>query len=473
MIELRVVQRSGVAVSEALRQRNRSVRARPRAQQPTRVEFGLPVVGNLLALTSDRLWVLEQVARIPSGICETRLLERSAVFVSTPELAHEVLVSQAESFVKGLTYDLLRPMVGCGLLTSEDELHRRQRHLMAPTFAARRIASYADAMSAITERTAEAWADDAEVDVVEQMMRLTLAVVSKTLLDTDTRGDSERVADAVSALVRDVNLRLTLPVPPLRWPTPGNLRARAALRALDEIIYRIIAERRRDGRDHGDLLSTLLQAQEEGGGGGMDDRQLRDEIMTIFLAGHETTATGLAWSFYLLGKHPKIYARLREQAQSVLGGRAPTYADLPKLGYALQVFKEALRMYPPAYAMGRNAREDLVLGGVRVRAGTDVVVNIIGMHHDPRYFPEPQRFDPDRFEPSAEKSLPRGAYLPFGGGSRVCIGNHFALMEGQLVLAALAQRVELAFTRPLELEPQPMVTLRPRGPLPMRVHKLA
>jgi len=464
--------RAGAVVTQALRKGNRAVRVRPGTTNATRVSVGVPVLGTLLAVAVDRLWLLEQMASQASGICEAVMIRGPVMFVSTPELAHEVLVTQADAFVKGTSYGFLKPMVGRGLLTSEREQHKKQRRLMAPSFAARRVAGYADTMAALTERAQRSWTDGARIDVAEEMMKLTLAIVSKTLLDSDTSADTERVADAVSVLVRDVNQRMTVPMPPLHWPTPGNRRALAALRTLDEIIYGIITERRKDGTDHGDLLSMLLQAREEDGGGGMDDRQLRDEAMTIFLAGHETTATGLAWSFYLLARHPEIYAKMREQSRSVLGGRSPTFADLPKLGYAMQVFKEALRLYPPAYAVGRKTTREVMLGDVRVPANTEVIVNTVGMQHDGRFFPNPTRFDPDRFEPSAEKLIPRGAYMPFGGGTRVCIGNHFALMEGQLILADLAQRVELGLATTQVIEPEPMVTLRPRGAIPMIVRRL-
>jgi cytochrome P450 len=465
-------ERAGAAVRQALRIGNRAVRKGPGKTRAERVSVGVPYVGNLLAFAGDRLWLLQQMASVPGGICEAVLLREPAVFVSSPELAHEVLVTQAGSFLKGTSYEFLKPMIGKGLLTNEREHHRKQRQLMAPSFAARRVSSYADTMAALTEDVQSRWADGARIDVSEEMMRLTLAIVSKTLLDADTTADTERVADAVSVLVSDVNQRMTVPMPPLHWPTPGNNRARAALKTLDEIIYGIIAERRRDGTDHGDLLSMLLAAREEGGGGGMDDKQLRDEAMTIFLAGHETTATGLAWSFYLLGRHPQLYKKLREQARSVLGGRSPTFTDLPKLGYAMQVFKEAMRLYPPAYAMGRRSTEEVTIGDVRIPPMTEVVVNTYGMHHDAKLFPDPERFDPDRFEPGAEKQIPKGAYLPFGGGARVCIGNHFALMEGQLILADLAQRVELSPVSLAPIEADPMVTLRPLGPVPMTVRRL-
>jgi cytochrome P450 len=465
-------ERAGAAARQALRIGNRAVRTSPGSTRAERISVGVPVLGNLLAFAGDRLWLLEQLARVPSGISEAVLIREPAVFISSPELAHEVLVTQASAFLKGTSYDFLVPMIGRGLLTSERDQHKKQRQLMAPSFAARRVASYADTMASLTEDAQSRWADGARIDVAEEMMRLTLAIVSKTLLDADTSADTERVADAVSLLVSDVNQRMTVPMPPLHWRTPGNNRARAALQTLDEIIYRIIAERRRDGTDHGDLLSMLLQARDEGGGGGMDDKQLRDEAMTIFLAGHETTATGLAWSFYLLGRHPDAYAKLREQARSVLGGRAPTFADLPKLGYAMQVFKEAMRLYPPAYAIGRKTTREVMLGEVRIPKHTEVVVNTFGMHRDPKLFPNPDRFEPDRFEPGLEKQLPRNAYLPFGGGTRVCIGNHFALMEGQLILADLAQRVELLPATQQPIEADPMVTLRPRGEISMIVRRL-
>jgi cytochrome P450 len=448
--------------------------ARPRVRHhPPRLVVGTPIVGNVFALMRDRLWTLERAGEAPGGLCEMPLPARSVLIASSPELIHELLVSGAESFVKGTTFRFLRPLLGDGLLLSERDFHRRQRRLMAPAFAHRRIAAYADTMTALTEKLQSGWADGARIDLAEEMMRVTLAIVTKTLLDADVSDDASAVGAAVALLIRDINARSSTPLAFLRAAEPTDPKVRSAKAALDAIILRIIHERRKTHDDRGDLLSMLLEAQEEGTGEGMSDRQVRDEAMTIFLAGHETTANALSWAFYLLARHPQAYERLRTEAASVLGGRSATAADLPRLGYALQVFKETLRLYPPAYLTSRMAAVDTELGGQTVPAGYDVLANIYGMQRRAEYFPEPERFLPERFEAAREKTIPKGAYLPFGAGARVCIGNSFALMEGQLLLATLAQRVTFALDTAEPIEPEPLVTLRPKGGVPVRVSRLA
>jgi cytochrome P450 len=427
----------------------------------------------VFALARDRLAVMQQAGAIRGGICELPLARGCVVIVSAPDLVHEVLVTQAESFAKGTTYRFLRPVLGNGLLTSEGDFHKRQRKLMAPALTHKRIAAYADTMVAYAERAQAKWADGGRIDVSAEMMRLTLDIVSKTLLDTDVGEAADEVGSAVSLLVREVNARMSTPFSFLLASASRNAPARAAMATLDSIIMRIIRERRESKVDTGDLLSMLLAAQEEGTGEGMTDAQVRDEVMTIFLAGHETTANALAWALYLLARHPDSYRRLREEAATVLAGRAASADDLPRLGFALQVLKEALRLYPPAYLTSRLAVRDVVIGGHRIRAGTDVIANICSMHRRPEYFPDPDRFDPDRFDAAAEKNLARGAYLPFGAGARICIGNNFALMEGQLILTTLAQRVDLSLAIAGEIEPEPLVTLRPVGGVPMRVTRLS
>ncbi len=327
-------------------------------------------------------------------------------------------------------------------------------------------------MSSHAERAQSEWIDGSNLDVAAAMMRLTLAIVAKALLNAEVDGDIEQVDAAVSLLVREINRKAALPLSiPFSWPTPSNRRAREAVLTLEGIIYRIIRDRRQAGVDTGDLLSMLLLEQQQSADEAMTDVQLRDEVMTIFLAGHETTANALSWAFYLLARHPDIYARLREEATSVLGGRSPRWEDLPRLGYALQIFKEALRLYPPAYVVSRRAIRDLELGGYDVARATDVIVNIYGMHRRAEYFPDPEHCDPARFEPDAEKNLPKHAYLPFGAGARVCIGNQFALMEGQIVLAALAQRVAFSLPDARVIPPDPLVTLRPQGRMRMIVRR--
>jgi cytochrome P450 len=264
-------------------------------------------------------------------------------------------------------------------------------------------------------------------------------------------------------------MRSVVPIPPT-WPTPGNRRGFAAIARLDRTVYRMIEERRGDGADRGDFLSMLLLAQEEGGGGGMTDRQVRDEAMNIFLAGHETTANALTWAFYLLAQHPAARERLEREVDAALGGRTPALTDVGALPFSLAVFKEAMRLYPPAYVVARRALRDVTLRGHAIAKNDLCIVNIVGMHRRADLFPEPSRFDPDRFLPENEKRLAKDAYLPFGGGQRVCIGNHFALLEGQLALAALAQRVRFDLLPGANrVETEPLITLRPKGGVPMRV----
>jgi cytochrome P450 len=367
----------------------------------------------------------------------------------------------------------LKPLLGNGLLTSEHEAWRRQRKLAAPAFQHRRIAAYAQAMAEQAERAQQGWADGAQIDVASEMMRLTLGIVGKTLFDADVGGEADQVRAALTTALHyvDAQTSTALPTPP-NWPTPRNLRNRRAIARLDAIIYRLIAERRATGLDTGDLLSMLLQARDEDDGRGMSDRQVRDEAMTIFLAGHETTAVGLAWAWYLLAQNPHIYGRLREEATRVLAGRAPTYADLEQLPYALQVFKEAMRLYPPAYVIGRYSIRDVDLGDQVLPAKTWVIISPYTLHRRNEYFPDPERFDPERFTADNERRLPRYAYLPFGGGPRICIGNHFALMEGQIILAALAQRLTFDLLPGQQIRPRPLITLRPRDRIMMGVRRL-
>jgi cytochrome P450 len=258
---------------------------------------------------------------------------------------------------------------------------------------------------------------------------------------------------------------------PASWPTPRKRGFQRARARLDATIYALIEERRRSGDDRGDLLSMLLSAQDEDDGSFMTDLQVRDEVMSFFLAGHETTANALAWTWYLLAQHPDVYARLRDELQRVLAGRTPTFADLPDLPYTLQVLKESMRLYPPVWVLGRQATRAVALGDYDLPAGMVVTISPYTLHRRPDLFAHPDTFDPERFEPDAEKLLPRNAYIPFADGPRVCIGNHFAQMEGQLILATLAQRVTLALAPGQHIEPEPLIALRPKGGIRMLVQR--
>jgi len=411
-----------------------------------------------------------ELARSHPEIVEVSMgLVRRLVVVSAPALANEVLVARNSSFVKspGLSV-FLRPVLGDGLLTSEREVHEKQRKLLAPAFAHKRIAGYAETMAARAERFADGWKEGARVDIAEEMMKLTFEIVGKTLFDTEVGSDADVVGEAVEIAMHQAVTQLgaTIPIPPF-VPTLGNLRYRRAVGRLDEIVYRMIRDRRREGGDRGDVLSMLIAARDEEGGP-MTDRQIRDESMTLFLAGHETTANGLAWTFYLLDRNPDVRARLEAEVDAL--GHTPTYDDLKQLPFTLAVFKEAMRLYPPVYFIARRSVEDVVVGGHRILKRSIVIVNVIGLHRRPDVWPEPALFDPTRFLGEREKQIPRGAYLPFSVGSRVCIGNHFALMEAHLILAAITRRLRFSLERTEPAGLEQLVTLRPKDGLPARVH---
>lgn len=429
---------------------------------------GHPVLGHLQAFRKDRAGIQLEVAREQPEIARLRVGFIGIVMIGAPALAHEVLATKNASFVKapGLAV-FLRPLLGNGLLTSEHEVHTRQRRLIAPAFAHKRVASYAETMAERSERFAASLRDGAVLDVSEGILRLTLEIVGKTLFDAEVGSDADEVGEAVTVAMECAMSQVSslVPIPPF-VPTPTNRRSQKAVDALDAILYRIIRQRRAHGGDRGDLLSMLLATQDEQGGT-MTDKQIRDEAMTLFLAGHETTANALSWALYLLARSPEARARVEAEVDRL--GRVPSYGDLEQLPYTLAVLKETMRLYPPAYLLARRAVEDVVIGRHRIKKNAIVLVNVLGIHRRPDLFPEPERFEPERFLDDAEKQLPRCGYMPFGAGPRICIGNHFALMEGHVVLASLLKRLRFDLVSNATVDVEPLVTLRPRGGVKMRV----
>ena len=435
---------------------------------------------NLLAYRNDRLAMLQRLGRECGDIGVYRFGPWAGVMVNAADYVRAVLVEHADAFQKLPSMAFLRPLLGNGLLLSEGDFWRRQRKLIAPAFQHRRVATYADMIASYAEQAQQGWADGATIDMAHEMMRLTLRVVGKALFNAEVLSEADEVGAALTIALQYVDQQTSTLFPtPLHWPTPANRRNRAAIARLDATIHRIIRERRAALRHpsaegqperNSDLLAMLLLAQDEDGST-MTDAQVRDEAMTLFLAGHETTANALAWAWYLLAQHPHLYARLRAELEQVLAGRTPTFADLPNLPYTLQVLKEAMRLYPPAYLFGRYAVRAVDLEGYRLPAGTWVIISPYALQRRSDYFPDPERFDPDRFAPEAEQRIPRYAYIPFGGGPRICIGNHFALMEGQLILATLGQRVTFELAERRRVEPEPLITLRPRGGIRMRARR--
>jgi len=398
--------------------------------------------------------------------------------VSHPDQIKHILQDNNQNYLKGFSYQILKPVLGQGLLTNEGESWLTQRRLAQPAFHRQRIARMSGLMVDSSERMLRRWAQrprpDQPVDILGEMTRLTLEIVSRTLLGSDVGEATDRVALAVRELQAHVNYRAThLFSLGERWPTPRNRRFQRWLSILDSIVYEIIERHRSGEGDSDDLLSMLLQARDEGSGEGMSDRQLRDEVMTIFLAGHETTANALTWTWYLLSQHPEQEALLHAELDRVLGDRAPQYLDLAALPYGRMVLEESMRLYPPAWAVGRFAIGDDDLGAYHLPAKSQVIMSPYVTHRHPDFWDEPERFDPGRFTPQRSAGRPRFAYFPFGGGPRMCIGADFAMIEAQLVLAATAQRYRLRLNEGHRVEPEALVTLRPKHGMMVRLEPRA
>ncbi|HVH71884.1 MAG TPA: cytochrome P450 [Candidatus Dormibacteraeota bacterium] len=412
------------------------------------------------ALNQSPLEMFSELARY-GDIVGIRVVNFRNIFINHPDLIEEVLVGHPRRYVKGRVLRANRHVFGEGLLTSEGALWLRQRRLAQPAFHRARIASYAKTMVEYTERMLEGWSAGDEYDAHQEMTRLTLQIVAKTLFDADVAGDAQDVGKSLELLLElGANFRRTLFVP--HWvPTPANLRIKREIAFIESILYRIIAERRASGRDTGDLLSMLLHAQDEDGSR-MTDKQLRDETITLFLAGHETTASSLSWTWWLLAQNPRAEAKLHAELDQVLLGRAPSLDDLPRLPYTANVITESMRLYPPAWGLARVAVEDHELRGFLVRKGMGVAMAQWVVHRDTRWYSAPEEFRPERWEDDFIKRIPRFAYFPFGGGPRQCIGNSFAVMEATLILATVAQRYRLRLVSNHPVVPLASITLRPR-----------
>jgi cytochrome P450 len=422
------------------------------------------ILGVMPEFNRDSLAYIEQ-AREYGDVVRMRFFYLTVHFLYNPDHIEYVLSTNAKNFIKSrsLRTPFFRRLVGNGLLTSEGEEWKRQRRLAQPAFHRQRISGYGDVMVEYADRMISGWNLDEVRDIHRDMMKLTLEIVVKTLFNADISGDADKVGRVLSKMVKPFASQATLKwILDNRLPTPTNRRFNADAREIDDIVYRLIAERRSSGADQGDLLSMLLAAQDEDGSQ-MTDRQLRDEVMTLFLAGHETTALTLSWAWYLLAQNPEVERNFHAELDEVLDGRLPTVADLPRLKYTEKIAKESMRLYPPAYGVGREAIRECELGGYRIPAKAQLFMFQWVTQRDPRFFPEPNRFSPERWTDEFTNSLPKYAYFPFGGGPRACIGNYFAMMEVVLLLAAIGRkfRLKLANDRPIEI--LPAMSLRPRN----------
>lgn len=434
---------------------------------------GAPIVGTLFELRRNPVAFLTRIAREYGDIVYFKLGTQPVFLVNDPELIKDILVTNSKNFIKSRGLQMAKAILGEGLLTSEGEFHRRQRRLAQPAFHRQRIAGYADEMVKYGAKLRARWQAGETLNIAEEMMQVTLAIVAKTLFDADVEAEAKDIGESLTTVMKTFD-RVTLPFPQLinKLPLPSNFRFAKAQQRLDDTIYRFINERRKSGEDRGDLLSMLLLAQdEEGDGTGMTDRQVRDESMTLFLAGHETTANALTWTWYLLSQNPEAEAKFHQELDAVLAGRLPNFEDVLKLKYTTMVFSESMRLYPPAWTLGRQVLNDYPLGQFVAPKGSIILMSQYVMHHTERYYPEPYKFDPERWTEAAQASRPKFAYFPFGGGSRLCIGEQFAWAEGILLLATLGQQWQMRMVPGHKVEPRPIVTLRPRYGMKMTLEK--
>ena len=389
-------------------------------------------------------------------------------FLNHPDLIEAVLVRNYQNFLKDHVIRKSRWFFGDGLLTNEGDSWLRQRRLSQPAFHRERIASYAKIMTDYARQAVSTWREGEIRDLHQEMMQLTLQIVVRALFNVEAE-QTGTISSAMNVLMRNsTGVRLLLPPVARYLPTPAMIAFRRAVRQLDTTVYDIITRRRAGENDSGDLLSMLMQARDQDGSR-MTDRQLRDEVMTFLLAGHETTALALSWTWHLLGQNPEVEHTLHEELDHVLDGCPPDFPDLPKLPYTERVIKEVMRLYPPAWSVARTVIKDFEVGGYRIPAGANVVMSQWIMHRDPRYFSGPENFDPNRWLPERSRDLPRFAYFPFGGGPRQCIGSSFAMMEAVLLLAAIAQNFRFRAIPELVVTPIPSFTLRPKHGIQMKI----
>jgi cytochrome P450 len=424
----------------------------------------VPVLGNLPALRRDLLGFFTQCAREYGDVVAWKLGGWPAVVVNNPIIAEQVLVKQSENFSKNkFFWRHFTAVFGQGLLTSEGAFWQRQRRLAAPAFTPRRVAGYGESMTAHTERLLEGWTPGERRNVHEDMMALALIIATDTFFRAEVKSDIAEVGRILNEFTAEAAVRRRRPFVIPDWvPLPGHVRYRRNIRIIEGIVYRIIRQRRHEDTDRGDLLSAMLQARDTDGLT-MTERQLRDEVITMLLAGVETTALTLSWAFYLLGQHPAADEQLAAELREVLGGRAPTVEDLPRLRVTENVIRESLRLYPPVWNLARDAINNCELAGYSVSGGTMIFMSPWVLHRDGRQFEDPAAFRPERWEDDLAERLPRCAYMPFGAGPRICIGSKFAMQETVLLLATIAQRFKLELRNELPIKPLPSITLRPQG----------
>ena len=426
--------------------------------------------GHLPQFIRDRIGFLTRQALL-GDVSYYKLGPQPVFFVNDPDMIRDMFVVHADKFIKGRALQRSKILLGNGLLTNEGASHLRQRRMIQPAFHRTRIAEYARSMVECGEKMAAAWTNGETLDIDKEMMHLTLQIVGRTLFSSEVSGEVDSVSRAMKTMVESFNF---LVLPYSQWlqklPFGPSGRFREARSTLDGIIYGIINERRRSGVDNGDLLSMLLLAQDEDDGGTMTDEQVRDEALTLFLAGHETTANAMTWTWYVLSQNPEAEAKLHEELDRVLGGREPAFDDLPNLKFTEAVMAESMRLYPPAWAIGRNVVEEHKFGKFTAKPGTLILTSPFVMQRDARFWDDPLEFRPERWETlSVKEATAKFIYFPFGGGVRRCIGESFAWTEGILLIAAIARKWRLRLDPSQKIGLNPQITLRPKFGMKMKI----
>lgn len=421
------------------------------------------LLGSALVFRRDPIAFIQKTATDFPGIAQFRFAHLPMTLLSDPETVRHVLQTNNKNYTKGIEYEHLKPVLGEGLLTSEGDFWLRQRRLAQPAFHRDKIAHFASQMVECADRMLNNWSDKKTLDVHSEMMHLTLDIVGRTLLSTNVLDEANEVEKALEVSIEESYHRVQALVNlPLWLPVPRHLRYNKSRESLNKIVTKIIDGRRNSEHRFNDLLEMLMDVQDEDTGEKMSDKQLRDEIMTIFLAGHETTANALTWGLYLLSQNPEIEKKYLEEIDTVLGGKIPTFEDLKNLPYLTQIIHEVLRLYPPAWILGRTAIADDVIDGHRVGKGNNVMISPYQIHRSKSFWENPDSFIPERFTPEKMKDLHKFVYFPFGGGPRFCIGNNFALIEMQLIFAMIGQKYRLSLHPGFKVELDPLITLRPK-----------
>jgi cytochrome P450 len=428
--------------------------------------------GMAMEFKRDPLGFLSRVERDYPGIARFRFAHLPMVNIGKPEYVKHVMQVNNKNYCKGIEYDHLKHILGQGLLTSEGDFWLRQRRLVQPAFHKKRIESFSETITNSTASLCKEWEerDQSEgFDVHLEMMRLTLDIVGRTLFSSHVIEDASKIERALSAIVEDNFKRIQTTInPPIWLPVPQNLRLKRNIKVLDKVVLGIIEHRREIGEDQGnDLLTMLMEVEDEDTGEKMSNLQLRDEVMTIFLAGHETTANALSWALYLLSTNPDAEAKFHAELQEVLGNRVPTFEDARNLPYTMAVINESMRLYPPAWVLGRTALADDEIDGFRIRKGDNIMIVPYLVHRNSEYWEDAEAFKPERF--ATDEKIDKFQFFPFGGGPRFCIGNNFAILEMQLVLAMIGQRFKLRLEKEQVIEPEPLITLRPRHGIQMKI----